>query len=71
MYSAFEAGGTLNSRRTASPLVWLVERVERWEALTIPRCPPSKLGWRRAISYCHQYGAPGYGSRQASLSPLP
>ncbi|GFV00520.1 uncharacterized protein TNCV_3644981 [Trichonephila clavipes] len=25
-------GGTLNSRRAASPLVWLVEEVERWEA---------------------------------------
>ncbi|GFV77475.1 uncharacterized protein TNCV_1070041 [Trichonephila clavipes] len=25
-------GGTLNSRRAANPLVWLVEEVERWEA---------------------------------------
>ncbi|GFU30112.1 uncharacterized protein TNCV_4862421 [Trichonephila clavipes] len=25
-------GGTLNSRRAASPLEWLVEREERWEA---------------------------------------
>ncbi|GFV42663.1 uncharacterized protein TNCV_840181 [Trichonephila clavipes] len=25
-------GGTLNSRRAASPLVWLVEGVERWDA---------------------------------------
>ncbi|GFT48479.1 uncharacterized protein TNCV_3822631 [Trichonephila clavipes] len=25
-------GDTLNSRRAASPLVWLVEREERWEA---------------------------------------
>ncbi|GFV46531.1 uncharacterized protein TNCV_3234181 [Trichonephila clavipes] len=25
-------GGTLNSRRAASPLVWLVEGEERWEA---------------------------------------
>ncbi|GFU45272.1 uncharacterized protein TNCV_4236641 [Trichonephila clavipes] len=24
-------GGTLNSRRVASPLVWLVEGEERWE----------------------------------------
>ncbi|GFU78968.1 uncharacterized protein TNCV_308091 [Trichonephila clavipes] len=24
-------GGTLNSRRAASPLVWLVEGEERWE----------------------------------------
>ncbi|GFT60789.1 uncharacterized protein TNCV_3286881 [Trichonephila clavipes] len=25
-------GGTLNSRRAASPLVWLMEGEERWEA---------------------------------------
>ncbi|GFV28449.1 uncharacterized protein TNCV_3984001 [Trichonephila clavipes] len=25
-------GGTLNSRQAASPLVWLVEGEERWEA---------------------------------------
>ncbi|GFY29468.1 uncharacterized protein TNCV_2626391 [Trichonephila clavipes] len=30
-------GGTLTSRRAASPLVWLVEREERWEALGHPR----------------------------------
>ncbi|GFV23719.1 cullin-4A [Trichonephila clavipes] len=31
MYSAFVAGGTLNSYRTASPLVSLVEGEEMWE----------------------------------------
>ncbi|GFW38031.1 hypothetical protein TNCV_834711 [Trichonephila clavipes] len=30
-------GGTLNSRRVASPHVWLVEREERWEAPDYPR----------------------------------
>ncbi|GFW90463.1 uncharacterized protein TNCV_76971 [Trichonephila clavipes] len=30
-------GGTLNSRRAASPLVRLVEREERWEALDHPQ----------------------------------
>ncbi|GFU72792.1 uncharacterized protein TNCV_3712151 [Trichonephila clavipes] len=25
-------GGTLNSRQAASPLVWLMEREERWKA---------------------------------------
>ncbi|PRD36080.1 UNVERIFIED_CONTAM: hypothetical protein NCL1_09708 [Trichonephila clavipes] len=30
-------GGTLNSRRAASPLAWLVEGEERWEA---PDHPP-------------------------------
>ncbi|GFV25899.1 hypothetical protein TNCV_3868661 [Trichonephila clavipes] len=30
-------GGTLNSRRAASPLVWLVEGVERWEAPDHPQ----------------------------------
>ncbi|GFW08568.1 uncharacterized protein TNCV_2775901 [Trichonephila clavipes] len=37
MYSAFAAWGTLNSRRTASPLVWLVEGEERWEASDHPQ----------------------------------
>ncbi|GFT13948.1 uncharacterized protein TNCV_2615861 [Trichonephila clavipes] len=32
MYSAFATWGTLNSHRAASPLVWLVEGEERWEA---------------------------------------
>ncbi|GFX64305.1 hypothetical protein TNCV_1500291 [Trichonephila clavipes] len=32
VYSAFAAGGTLNSRRAASPLAWLREGEERWEA---------------------------------------
>ncbi|GFW10975.1 uncharacterized protein TNCV_4459501 [Trichonephila clavipes] len=32
MYSAFEAGVTLNSRTAARPLVRLVEGEERWEA---------------------------------------
>ncbi|GFV00227.1 zinc finger protein [Trichonephila clavipes] len=31
MYSAFAAEGTLNNRRAASPLVWLVEGEERWD----------------------------------------
>ncbi|GFX82783.1 hypothetical protein TNCV_385761 [Trichonephila clavipes] len=42
-------GGTLNSRLAASPLVWLAEVEERWEVL---RVFPSKLGWKRTISYC-------------------
>ncbi|GFV65507.1 uncharacterized protein TNCV_1737441 [Trichonephila clavipes] len=54
-------GGTLNTRRAASPLVWLVEGVERWEAPDHPRCLPSKLGWKRAKSYFHLYGAQSYG----------
>ncbi|GFX88145.1 hypothetical protein TNCV_159601 [Trichonephila clavipes] len=52
-------GGTLNSRRAASPLVWLVDARGRkvgapW--LT-PGFSPSKLGWNRAKSYCHLHGA--------------
>ncbi|GFU57555.1 uncharacterized protein TNCV_3637181 [Trichonephila clavipes] len=36
-------GGTLNSRRAASPIVRLVERQERWGSLTNPGCvlPPN------------------------------
>ncbi|GFV01571.1 uncharacterized protein TNCV_2961641 [Trichonephila clavipes] len=30
-------GGTLNSRRAASSLVWLVEVEERWEAPGVPQ----------------------------------
>ncbi|GFU49492.1 hypothetical protein TNCV_1590421 [Trichonephila clavipes] len=32
MYSAFVAGGTLNSRQAANPLGKLMEGEERWEA---------------------------------------
>ncbi|GFW08536.1 hypothetical protein TNCV_2775581 [Trichonephila clavipes] len=52
--------GTINSRRAASLLVWLVEGEEKWEVLTIPRCPPLKLGWKRAKSPCYLYGAQIY-----------
>ncbi|GFU63640.1 uncharacterized protein TNCV_4588451 [Trichonephila clavipes] len=37
MYSAFAAGGTLNSRRAASSLVRLVEGEERWNAPDHPQ----------------------------------
>ncbi|GFY29533.1 hypothetical protein TNCV_2627031 [Trichonephila clavipes] len=32
MYSAFAAGGILNSRRATRSRVWLVKGEERWEA---------------------------------------
>ncbi|GFX10494.1 hypothetical protein TNCV_2583161 [Trichonephila clavipes] len=58
-------GGTLNIHQASSPLVRLVEE-ERWEA---PDHPPgyslSKLGWNRAKSYYHLYGAQGYSQRQS------
>ncbi|GFW36656.1 hypothetical protein TNCV_1956561 [Trichonephila clavipes] len=37
MHSAFVAGGTLNSRRAASPLVRLVDGEEKWDAPDHPR----------------------------------
>ncbi|GFX46939.1 hypothetical protein TNCV_315621 [Trichonephila clavipes] len=37
MYSAFVAGGTLNSRRAICPLEWLVEVEERWESPVYPQ----------------------------------
>ncbi|GFV19725.1 uncharacterized protein TNCV_479511 [Trichonephila clavipes] len=37
MYSACVAWGTLNSHRAASPLMWLVEEEERWEAFDHPQ----------------------------------
>ncbi|GFU35142.1 hypothetical protein TNCV_933831 [Trichonephila clavipes] len=71
MYSAFAAGDTLNSHRAASPLVWLVEGIERWEAPDHPRCPPSKLGWKRAKSYCHLYGVKAMANDRRHDTPLP
>ncbi|GFU70277.1 hypothetical protein TNCV_904191 [Trichonephila clavipes] len=60
--------GTLNSRQAASPLVRLVAGNEWWEAPDpSPGCSPSKLGWNRAKSYYHLYGAQGYGQRQAYI----
>ncbi|GFV39393.1 hypothetical protein TNCV_1230941 [Trichonephila clavipes] len=61
-------GGTLNSHRAASPLVRLVDGEERCQDLDPPPgCSPSKLRWNRAKSYCHLYGAQGYGQRQAYI----
>ncbi|GFW69896.1 hypothetical protein TNCV_1403491 [Trichonephila clavipes] len=37
-------GGTLNNRRAASPLVWLVEGVERWDAPGHPQVSSLKIG---------------------------
>ncbi|GFU65790.1 hypothetical protein TNCV_5059241 [Trichonephila clavipes] len=57
-------GGTLNSHRDASALVWLGEGEEKWEASdNPPECSPSKLGWdrERAKSYCHLYGGQSHG----------
>ncbi|GFV30444.1 hypothetical protein TNCV_99191 [Trichonephila clavipes] len=57
-------GGTLNSRQAASLLVRLVAGYERWEAPDpSPEYSPSKLRWNQAKSYCHLYGAQGYGQR--------
>ncbi|GFW82642.1 hypothetical protein TNCV_3492141 [Trichonephila clavipes] len=65
-------GGTQNSSRAASPLVRLVEGEERWDApVPSPRCSLSKLGGKRAKSYCYLHGAQSYDERQASLSSLP
>ncbi|GFU62039.1 uncharacterized protein TNCV_717641 [Trichonephila clavipes] len=61
-------GGILNSCRAASSLVRLVAGDERWEAPDpSPGCSPSKLGWNRAKSHCHLYGAQGYGQRQVYI----
>ncbi|GFX05674.1 uncharacterized protein TNCV_3197911 [Trichonephila clavipes] len=55
----FRHGGTLNSCQAASPLVWWVEGEERWEATDYLGFSPSKLGWKRAKTYCRLYGAQG------------
>ncbi|GFS61207.1 hypothetical protein TNCV_3104681 [Trichonephila clavipes] len=53
-------GGTLNSRRAASPLMRLVAGDQRWETPDCPPgCPPSKFG-------CLSIAAdPLYNHRQA------
>ncbi|GFW18826.1 hypothetical protein TNCV_5132791 [Trichonephila clavipes] len=59
---------TLNIHRVTSPLVKLMAGDERWEAPDPPPgCSPSKLEWNRAKSFCHLYGAQGYGQRQAYI----
>ncbi|GFT92701.1 hypothetical protein TNCV_3076861 [Trichonephila clavipes] len=50
-------GGSLNSRRSASPLVRLVEGEERW-------CSLSKLGWKngaKSTVACMELKAKGNG----------
>ncbi|GFT41921.1 hypothetical protein TNCV_1667681 [Trichonephila clavipes] len=64
LYSAFAAWDTINSRRDASHLVRWVEGKRGERPLTTPRCPSSKLVWKRAKSYCHLYGTRSYGQRQ-------
>ncbi|GFT72524.1 hypothetical protein TNCV_973901 [Trichonephila clavipes] len=55
-------GGTLNSRRAASPLKRLVEEEVRWEAPDHLQCVlPQNWGGKGALSYCHLYGAQSYG----------
>ncbi|GFX97595.1 uncharacterized protein TNCV_2841551 [Trichonephila clavipes] len=50
------------SRRAASPLVKLVVGEERWKALTTPPwCYPSKMGWKRAKSYCRLHDVQSCG----------
>ncbi|GFW65127.1 hypothetical protein TNCV_393931 [Trichonephila clavipes] len=61
-------GSTLSRRKAASPLVRLVAGDERWEDPDpTPGCSPSKLWWNRTKSYCHLYGAQGYGQRQTHI----
>ncbi|GFW47198.1 hypothetical protein TNCV_56511 [Trichonephila clavipes] len=50
----FVAWSTLNSRRFANPFVSLVEGKRGGRLLT---CSASKLGLKRAKSYCHLNGA--------------
>ncbi|GFW97408.1 uncharacterized protein TNCV_4990851 [Trichonephila clavipes] len=40
----FRHEGTLNSRRAASPLMWLVEGVERWDVPDHPQVSSLKIG---------------------------
>ncbi|GFV47703.1 transposable element Tcb2 transposase [Trichonephila clavipes] len=55
----FAAWGTLNNRRSARPLVWLVEGEERLEAPDhLQGFPlPSKLGWNLAKTNCNLHEA--------------
>ncbi|GFW68000.1 uncharacterized protein TNCV_1617611 [Trichonephila clavipes] len=54
-------GGTLNSRRAARPLVWLLEGGERWEASDHPQSV-LPLNWGGTEpNDCHLHGAQSYG----------
>ncbi|GFU52510.1 uncharacterized protein TNCV_2115071 [Trichonephila clavipes] len=64
-------GGTLNSRRAASPLVRLMEEDERWEALTLLRVFSLKIGGtelNRTVT-CMAFKAKANDRRTSS--PLP
>ncbi|GFW77334.1 uncharacterized protein TNCV_924501 [Trichonephila clavipes] len=55
-------GGTLNSRRAASPLLRLGEEKERWKAPDPSQgVLPQNCGENQAKSFCHLYGAQSYG----------
>ncbi|GFX76923.1 hypothetical protein TNCV_2257861 [Trichonephila clavipes] len=58
---AIASWGILNSRRAVSPLLRLVV-VERGERPLInSEVISSKLGFKRAKSFCHLHGAQSYG----------
>ncbi|GFX50595.1 hypothetical protein TNCV_2721821 [Trichonephila clavipes] len=62
-------GFTLNSRRTATVLVGLVEGEERWEAPDPPQdVIPQNLGGTRAKSYCMVLKAKA-NDRRKNLAP--
>ncbi|GFX60417.1 hypothetical protein TNCV_4076391 [Trichonephila clavipes] len=59
--SSREVGGREREPSNRKPSRMVGGGVERWEAPNYRRYPPSKLGWKRAGSYCHLYGAQSYG----------
>ncbi|GFX42684.1 uncharacterized protein TNCV_2196431 [Trichonephila clavipes] len=61
-------GGTLNSRRAASPLVWLVEGVERWEVPDHPQVYSLKIGVETSeIVWCMVLKATANNRRHLAL----
>ncbi|GFW50822.1 hypothetical protein TNCV_3591041 [Trichonephila clavipes] len=52
-------GGIINSRRAASPFVWLVEGLKRWDAPDHHQVFSLKIGGGNEPS--HMYGAQSYG----------
>ncbi|GFV89778.1 ubiquinone biosynthesis protein COQ9, mitochondrial [Trichonephila clavipes] len=60
MYSAFAAWGYSKQPSGHKSSREVGGGDERWDARDpLPECSPSNLGWNRAKSYCHLYGAQG------------
>ncbi|GFU93890.1 hypothetical protein TNCV_1661131 [Trichonephila clavipes] len=52
-----DCGAVRTGHRVASPLVWLVEGEEWWEAPDHPQVSSHKIGVETSQTYCHLHDA--------------